>query len=321
MNFIIIASSIYCFLKNEESFMWAEEQKDVMNILKLILTTASALRCLNYSLLTDEIILTVDFSLKKWNAILFQINSKTNKNHSSRYENDLRTMFKSKYDVTKRECCELLKTLKKVRFWLYEVRFIIEIDVNILIAQLNRFVVDFSEVLMTRWLTWICLFDFNVRHVLDKKHIATDEFFRRSREPSNDIDEVHEKNIDDFIDDQLNCVRVCSMRVNENDDEQSLKNEYSEKFQRIVHYLITLARPNHLNRKKFRKFKNWALQFLVRDRHLFKRVNKNVLLRKIIDKIKNQTIILKQHHEKNEHCERKEIYRRRTNRYWWQNLY
>ena len=73
---------------------------------------------------------------------------------------------------------------------------------------------------------------------------------------TNDIDEVHEKNIDDFIDDQFNCVRVCSMRVNENDNEQSLKNEYSEKSQRIAHYLITLTRPSHLNRKKFRKFKN-----------------------------------------------------------------
>ena len=58
----------------------------------------------------------------------------------------------------------------------------------------------------------------------------TDEFSRKSRELSNDIDEVYKKNIDDFINDQLNCVRICSMHINENDDEQSLKNEYSEKF-------------------------------------------------------------------------------------------
>ena len=168
---------------------------------------------------------------------------------------------------------------------------------------------------MTRWLIWIRLFDFNVRHIFDKRHTATDELSRKLREPSNDIDEVHEKNLDDFIDDQFNCVRVCSMRVNENDDKQFLKNEYSEKFQRIVHYLITLTRPNHLNWTKFRKFKNWVLQFLVRDRYLFKRVNKNVLLQKVIDKTKNQIIILKQLHDENEHRERKEIYRRVTNRY------
>ena len=91
------------------------------------------------------------------------------------------------------------------------------------------------------------MFDFNVRHVFDKEYITTDKLSRRSRESSNDIDEVDEKNIDDFIDDQFNCVRVCSMRVNENDDEQLLKNEYSEKFQRIAHYLITLTRLSHVN--------------------------------------------------------------------------
>ena len=156
----------------------------------------------------------------------------------------------------KREYRELLKTLKKIRFWLYEVQFIIEIDVNILIAQLNRSAADLSEILMTRWLTWIHLFYFNVRYVLDKRHTAADELFRKFRESSNDIDEIHEKNIDDFIDDQFNCVRICSMRINENNDKQFLKNGYSEKFQRIAYYLITLIKFNHLNRKKFRKFKN-----------------------------------------------------------------
>ena len=148
INLIIIAFSIYRLLKNEKFFVWTEEQKNVMNILKSILTIASTLKFLNYSFLIDEIILTVDFSLKKWNVILFQINSETSKNHSSRYESGLWTMFESKYDVTKRKCRELLKTLKKVRFWLYKVRFTIEIDVNILIVQFNRFVVNFLEILM-----------------------------------------------------------------------------------------------------------------------------------------------------------------------------
>ena len=63
------------------------------------------------------------------------------------------------------------------------------------------------------------------------------------------------------------------------------------------------------------------MQFFIRDRHLFKRVNKNDLLRKIIDKTENQAIILKQLHDENEHRERKEIYRRVTNKYWWRNFY
>ena len=183
-----------------------------------------------------------------------------------RFVNDVR--IKIRYYETK--MLWTVKSINKNRFWLYKVRLIIEIDVNILIAQFDRFIADLSKVLMIRWLIWIRLFNFNVRHVFNKRHIAADELSRKLHEFSNDIDEVHRKNINDFINDQFNCVRICSKRINKNDDEQSLKNEYFEKFQKIAHYLITLTRLNHLNRKKFYKFKNWTLQFLVRDRHLFK---------------------------------------------------
>ena len=99
------------------------------------------------------------------------------------------------------------------------------------------------------------MFDFNIRYVFDKKYIAADKFCRGSYELSNDIDEVHEKNIDNFIDDQFNCVRVCSIRVNKKNDELFLKNQYFENVQRIVYYLITLVKFSHLNRKKFHKVK------------------------------------------------------------------
>ena len=73
------------------------------------------------------------------------------------------------------------------------------------------------------------MFDFNLQHVFDKKYIATDELSRKSHKLLHNIYKVHEKNINDFINDQFNYMRVCSMRVNKNDDEQSLKNKYSEK--------------------------------------------------------------------------------------------
>ena len=80
------------------------------------------------------------------------------------------------------------------------MRFIIEIDANILITQLNCSAANLSKILITHWLTWIKLFDFDVKHVFDKKHTIANDFFRRFRNSLNDIDEIHEKNIDDFID-------------------------------------------------------------------------------------------------------------------------
>ena len=111
------------------------------------------------------------------------------------------------------------------------------------------------------------------------------------------------------------------MRVNKNDNKQSLKNKYLKKFQRIIHYLITLTRFNYLNWKEFHKFKNWVLQSFVRDKHLFKRINKNVLLQKIINKTENQIRILKQFYNEDEHREREQIYQHVTNKYRWRSFY
>ena len=195
--------------------------------------------------------------------------------------------MKSRYNAIKRKYCDFLKTLKKVRFWLYKVRFIIKIDVNILMTQFNYFAADFSKVLIIRWLTWIKFFDFDVKHVFDKKHIIANDFFRQFRNFLNDIDKIHEKNINDFINKQLNCVRVCFMNVNKIKKKLSLKKNYFKKSQRIAKYLIILIWFNKMNRKIFRKFKNWTLQFLIRDKQLFKHANKNVFFKRIVDEIEN----------------------------------
>ena len=79
-----------------------------------------------------------------------------------------------------------------------------------------------------------------MKHVFNKKHTTADDLSRQFRNFSNDIDEVHKKNIDDFINEQLNCVRVYSMSVNETEKKLSLKKNYFEKLQRIARYLTIL---------------------------------------------------------------------------------
>ncbi len=52
---------------------------------------------------------------------------------------------------------------------------------------------------MTKWLAWICLFDFEVRYIPGTKYIVVDDLSRRSRTKSDDIDEEYAEDIDDFI--------------------------------------------------------------------------------------------------------------------------
>ena len=66
-------------------------------------------------------------------------------------------------------------------------------------AQFNRFIANFSKVLIIHWLTWIKFFDLNIQYVFDKRHTIINDFPRQFRNFLNDIDEIHEENINNFI--------------------------------------------------------------------------------------------------------------------------
>ncbi len=77
------------------------------------------------------------------------------KKASVKHESGIWSSAEKKYDAIKRECRGVLKALKKVRYWLYEVRFILETDASVLVAQLNRSGTDLPGALVTRWIAWI----------------------------------------------------------------------------------------------------------------------------------------------------------------------
>src|SRR5271156_2249386 len=183
-----------------------------MSALKTALTSAPALVKIIYMDGAGEIILAVDASLKGWGAVLMQLDAQ-GKQHPSRYESGLWNQAERNYDATKRECQGVLKALRKVRYWLYGVHFVLETDASVLVAQLNRSATDLPGALVTRWIAYIRLFDFEVRHVPGSKHTAADGLSRRPRTKSDDVDEEHEVDIDDFIDAELNAFSIAPVVV------------------------------------------------------------------------------------------------------------
>jgi len=69
------------------------------------------------------------------------------------------------------------------------------------------------------------LFDFEVRHVPRNKHTAANGLSQRPRTESDDIDEVNEVDIDDFINAEINAFSVAPIAVEVKD---LLKDGYSE---------------------------------------------------------------------------------------------
>ena len=72
--------------------------------------------------------------------------------HVSRYDSELWLDVKFSYNAEKKECQELLKALKKIQTYLYEVFFVIELNIQTLVTQLNRNAADVLRTLINRWL-------------------------------------------------------------------------------------------------------------------------------------------------------------------------
>src|SRR2546423_9124704 len=206
-SYALIAEPIYRLLQKGQVFYWGREQAAAMEILKEALTTAPALVAISYEPGAGAIIAAFDASGRGWGAHLMQ-EDEQKRRHPARYESGLWSPSEMNYDAGKKECKALLKGLKKFRQYLYGVHFIVELDAKTLVAQLNRTASDLPGALLTRWIAWIRLFDFEVRHVPGKKNVVADGLSRKPPGPS-DILEEEEQDIEDFIDGELDLVRVA----------------------------------------------------------------------------------------------------------------
>ena len=61
------------------------------------------------------------------------------------------------------------------------------------------------------------------------KHIIADGLSRRPRGPSDDVDELVDTDVDNFIDVQLNCVYICPASLPADKKAKILEEGYSEK--------------------------------------------------------------------------------------------
>ena len=199
---------------------------------------------------------------------------------------------------------------------MYEIHFVVKINVNTFVIQLNQSIVDLLKAFVTRWLTWIHFFDFDVRHVSDKKHEAVDELSRRFRTVSNDIHEINKIDIDDFINVEMNCVQIVFIRMIAA-NEKILLFEYSNESKRITVWLIILNKSANINIKQFLNFKMYAFKHLIWKKHLFRQMNKNVSMRRMIDDQAIKTQILEAMHEKSDHKEKKKTYQKIATKYFW----
>jgi hypothetical protein len=359
-NFAIIAMPLYRLTRKNVVWFWTDVHSGAMTTLKIAITSAPALVTISYAEGSGRIILVFDASKTGWGAVIMQ-EDKDGKRHPVRYEGGVWTASEAGYDAGKRECRAMLKALKKFRHWLYGTYFYVETDANTLVAQLNRSATDLPGALVTQWLAWIRLFDFEVKHIAGKKNVVADALSRR-RPTAEDVQEAeNEQDIDEWVSSRLFAARVRPMRaVAEAEDEELIiqpragksagtndvessqseaeddpaepysdhggdglaGGEYGTTSRRIGAILLSGGqRPNGMNVKDFRKLRRQSLNYIVRGGHLFRRPDKVNPVRRVIDSSAQRQDILQELHDDSGHRGREGTYRRVADRYWWEQMW
>ncbi len=174
--------------------------------------------------------------------------------------------------------------------------FIVKLDAQTLVSQLNRSVVDIFDAFINCWIAWIWLFDFDILHVLDKKHQALNTLSQHSQ--TEDKTDFDNSDIEDFLNSQLFHLSVQVYLVStEHVVSWKLKliitsvlnpeSEYFEDQIAMTTYLVTLQHLIDMQGKEFTKFKTKALKHIVQDMKLFHCDSKNIRIHKVVNKEKN----------------------------------
>ena len=311
--FAWIAKALTDLLKKDAEFVWGADQREAMETLKRKITAPPILITLNYSEEAGEVILMVDASLLGWGCVLMQVID--GKRKPVRFESGLWNPAETKYDATKRECRAVLYAFRRLRGMIYGIPFVLETDSQVLVHQINGKADDVPGSLVLRWISYLLLFDFTVRHVPGKKNRVADGLSRKHAGPSDQLDAQVEGDIEDFVDLHLNTVHV-------NGEPDALDGVYSQEHRDIAKYLCTFEKPEGLTRSQLQWFKRKALSFFVQGRRLWKRAKRDYdspLL--VVDDPEMQKKLIKSYHFDSGHKGREVTYNLAKRRYFWNGMW
>jgi len=213
-----------------------------------------------------------------------------------------------------------------------------EIDARTLVHQLNLPALDLLGSVVNRWLTWIRLFNFDIKHVAGKKHEGRDGLSRR-KPSEDDSDSDNSGELDEYMDAELTHAMVNNgdgdsdaennelkevmdadlmpARISELGNEEDGNDNMPNELMRVKRYLSTLRRPDGMTDRAFRAFVQYATEFLIHEGLLFRRSKPNMPLKRVIWYKNEQISIIQQMREESGHRGKKETYEKIALCYWW----
>ena len=208
------------------------------------------------------------------------------------------------------------------------------------------------------WLAYIRLFSFDIKHLAGVKHKSPDALSRRpgTEEELTELAEGGEEavqRLEEFVDGELDALWVsakeeeaCTGFCNSVSHSFSMlfpmfcagegergdavgfcfsfnkaMYEGEESLQRVGEYLEMMRRPAGMPDGEFKRFKGFAVKFLLRDGVLYRRAKMGMPPRRVLGIAKDKEEVLRQLHDESGHWGRDGTYKKAQLRYYWDGLY
>lgn len=319
------------FHKDKE-FEWNDRRQEAFNKMKKLVASAPALRSINYD--SDlPVILAVDTSNKAVGIVILQIDE-NGKKRPARYGSIPLNQVEERYSQPKLELYGLYRALRAFRLYLIGVKnLIVEVDAKYIKGMLNAPDLQ-PNAAMNRWIQGILMFDFTLKHVPGKSHVAADALSRRDLGEGEEIEDDDDSWLDNialytgkadaksFATLTISYLSQVQLRYSPETLPSYIFSgtiRLDETLKDIFKFLTTLEAPISDSIQDQKRFVKKATQFFVKDGKMWKRRGKQPPLLVIMDHAR-RLAILTQAHENLGHRGEQAVFETVRQRYYWPHL-
>ena len=270
-NYSQIARPLVMLTRKEAEFEWGDSQKEAFQRLKDLVSSAPALRPIDYKC-GRPVILSVDSSIYGIGFVLSQLDEKRRR-VPARYGSLPITRVVAGYTQSKLELYRLYRALRQFRLYLIGApQLVVEVDASSIKGMINNPDSHPSQPI-NRWIRSILLFDFELVHVPGARHKAPDALSRRQYTDADNIPVIDvrltsddpESTSQDELPQRKVRARIATQKTGRKgkDKEQELQD--------IMHFLETFEPPKSATPKERQRFLRNAARHYRQGARLYRR--------------------------------------------------
>ena len=327
-DYSAIARPLTELIRKDAEFIWDERRQEAFDTLKELVSTAPALRPIDYTS-EQPIILSVDSSKYAVGFILSQLDEEGRK-RPARYGSLPMNQRESNYSQPKLELYGLYRALRHFRLYLIGAKQLhVEVDAKYIKGMLNEPDLQ-PNATLNRWIQGIFMFDFTLIHVPADKHKGPDALSRRPL----GIGETIEEHDDSWIDEIALYTQyhgpydVQSTRIPKPPANQEYFHRVSlvtdliqeERLRKIKQYLETLEMPEFSKNSQRHRFLRQCAQHFIQGGDMFRRYPHRMPL-KVIFSPESRTAIIKEAHDNHGHHGEQATFETIRHRFFWPHYF